>query len=803
MAQITNGLVSVENGSATVLGTNTTWQSDNVEPGNLFGIVGDNVLYEVASVTSNTQLQLTAPYAGDTAEDIEYVIAQDFTEDGFVLMQNGDRNTAAVYSRTIKRIQEVFSDTPSNEDVLLKSDNLQGLADASAARDNLGLGTVATKNVGTGDGNVMEVGAFGVGKALNYNPDITLEAQHIGGFGSASHGSRVPIDGPDLHIGKVLYVGEPSWGTQLWFSYNEGKAWFRNKESGKPYESWKEFIHSGNTRTSTGNSVTYPMTQKAVTDALNTKVNTSTQVIAGAGLSGGGNLSANRTLSVDSSVARLGTGDSQVRTNSQNESKFVTLLPDITALASLNTSALVGGQQFSVGSYLPNTSTGSCLLRWRPDLPKSRHDGVLFFSLTVPMFTGTDTADYRNGVGETDPGGNGVMELVRGEIIYSVTSLIPSYYPTLQESIVDLDGRLQSTGDVVISHRIEAGHRPTLGVVLANKDYSRHRLVADDAEVLVAESFPADGHFLFCENGTAPRLSFLVNMGGKSAQDGAIYMLRRGHVRIDAGCGAIYSGTYGLHLNQCSSATAHNGVFHHAVQNPEFLFAPAAVQVQRSSELTAEFLDCTDSGNYAVTIRRMSTANIRNCDGRRAATKGLYVIRSRCFFQFSDFSEAGEEGVLADQCSQLSGDQVITDNCGGVGIYLRDGTTGDLRQGSSSGNGADGVMIVASGVVDLGGRVCDGNANDGLFADRGSQVNHRNGSTNNNGRHGTTANEGSTVNRRSGTSTGNTNNDLHIDIGSTIVARLCETTNGAGTPDVSDTPVGSFNAISARGVIYA
>ena len=49
----------------------------------------------------------------------------------------------------------------------------------------------------------------------------------------------------------------------------------------------------------TGISTTTVMSQKAVTDALATKASTSTQVIAGTGLSGGGTLAANRTFSVN------------------------------------------------------------------------------------------------------------------------------------------------------------------------------------------------------------------------------------------------------------------------------------------------------------------------------------------------------------------------------------------------------------------------------------------------------------------------------------------------------------------------
>ena len=46
-------------------------------------------------------------------------------------------------------------------------------------------------------------------------------------------------------------------------------------------------------------------------------------ISAGDGLSGGGDLSSNRALSVDSSVARYGTSSSQVRTNSQLDNRFV------------------------------------------------------------------------------------------------------------------------------------------------------------------------------------------------------------------------------------------------------------------------------------------------------------------------------------------------------------------------------------------------------------------------------------------------------------------------------------------------
>ncbi|WP_440505629.1 gp53-like domain-containing protein [Serratia nevei] len=54
---------------------------------------------------------------------------------------------------------------------LKKANNLSDVDNVPEARGNLGLGTAATKNVGTSTGNVMEVGAFGLGAASQNKSD--------------------------------------------------------------------------------------------------------------------------------------------------------------------------------------------------------------------------------------------------------------------------------------------------------------------------------------------------------------------------------------------------------------------------------------------------------------------------------------------------------------------------------------------------------------------------------------------------------------------------------------------------------
>ena len=105
MAQYRTGTVSVTNGSAAVVGTGTLWAAE-VEPGDLFIIPDDGVVYEVASVTDNTHLSLSANFAGTTAAAAVYAIARDFTPiQAYPYPVKGDIETAAIVKRALEMIE--------------------------------------------------------------------------------------------------------------------------------------------------------------------------------------------------------------------------------------------------------------------------------------------------------------------------------------------------------------------------------------------------------------------------------------------------------------------------------------------------------------------------------------------------------------------------------------------------------------------------------------------------------------------------------------------------------------------------
>ena len=109
MSQYKTGTATVTNGSATVTGSGTLWLA-NVTAGDSFTVAGDGVMYDVASVDSDTQVTLSVAYAGVTASGVVYAIGTGFTvPDSFPEMSQGDIETATIFTRGMRKIQSRFT----------------------------------------------------------------------------------------------------------------------------------------------------------------------------------------------------------------------------------------------------------------------------------------------------------------------------------------------------------------------------------------------------------------------------------------------------------------------------------------------------------------------------------------------------------------------------------------------------------------------------------------------------------------------------------------------------------------------
>lgn len=132
--------------------------------------------------------------------------------------------------------------TTGNYDVLPVTKGGTGGINQSEGRAGLGLGSAATANTGTDPGNVMPVGAFGLGNRVN--PGASSMNRWTTGFSVISDGTQHrPVS-----YGTLIDVGYPggSLGSQLWMGVAPGGLiGFRSGDYA--YAEFNIIYHTGNT----------------------------------------------------------------------------------------------------------------------------------------------------------------------------------------------------------------------------------------------------------------------------------------------------------------------------------------------------------------------------------------------------------------------------------------------------------------------------------------------------------------------------------------------------------------------------
>ena len=224
------------------------------------------------------------------------------------------------------------------------------------------------------------------------------------------------------------------------------------------------------------------------------------------------------------------------------------------------------------------------------------------------------------------------------------------------------------------------------------------------------------------------------------------------------------------------------------------------------------FKDSDNASNGALVASRAATiagteVELHNCtiavEAKRCASLNLLDVM---------IDDTDDVAILCSRDAHISADGAVITNCHNEGVNLNRAGNISLGYGTAqfvtiSASGTvtgteSGIKASSASTVSAPNITISGGFEDAILAQQVSTVDASQATISGAVRNNVYALSGSRVNVNDASVTGATNLDLVVNTGASIYADDCTTTGSVGTPLLADTNAGTFNTISANGMIF-